>query len=241
MTQDDAEAALKLAQENSLDLQTLTARVEEISDQVQVLGEQLEAVPTDKLQEYAGQIDSLQQLLQSAEAKLPTTAIPASSVSVDPARTAGTLPAAGATSSHGKISAPEAALYKKASDLFYARDYAGAISVYRQLESEYPQGGYVDHAEYWIGECQFALKQYPEAIASFRKVLEFKQTEKADDAQFKLGYCYLRMGDPKQATAEFRKFVSLYPDSEYFEKAKSELTKLESAESTGPSQSPSQN
>jgi len=239
MTQDDAEAALKLAQENSLDLQTLTARVEEISDQVQMLGDQLETIPTENLQQYAGRVDSLQQLLQSAEAKLPVTAGSAgtstASLSIDPARMAGTLPAANVNTSPGKISAPEAALYKKASDLFYQREYADAIAVYAQLASQYPQGGYVDHAEYWIGECRFALKQYPEAIASFRKVLEFKETEKADDAQFKLGYCYLRMGDRPRAVAEFRKFVSLYPDSEYLERAKSELAKLESS---GPSQSP---
>ena len=160
------------------------------------------------------QLDSLRRRLSSAEVRISqagsSTVTPVEPLP-DPARTAGTLPAA--TVVRAKISPAEAALYKKASN----------------LESQYPKGGYSDNGLYWIGECQFALKNYEQAIASFRKVLEFKETEKADDAQLKLGYSYLRMNNRKQAVAEFRKVVSLYPDSEYLEKAKAELAKLESS------------
>ncbi len=217
LTTEDSNNALKLAQESRLELQTLRARLKELEGQVQTLAEQMEAIPVDKLQQYDAQLDSLKRKI----AQLPEP-------SPNPALTAGTLPPKNMGTVKPAISAAEAALYKKASDLYFDRKYSEAMQVYRQLQTQNPQGGYADNAQYWTGECLFALKQYNEAIAAFRKVLEFKETEKADDAQIKLGYCYLRLGDRAHATEEFRKVVSLYPDSEYFEKAKSELTQLES-------------
>ena len=219
--QEDVAEALKLAQENKLELQTLSARIKEIDGRIQMLSEQLEAAPLDKLHDYDLQLDSLRRRLNTVGGAASATADAS-----DPARVAGTLPAP--ESGRAKISPAEAALYKKASNLYYARKYADAIPAYQELESKYPQGGYASNARYWIGECQFALGNYEQAIASFRKVLEFKETEKADDAQLKLGYCFLRLNNRKQAAAEFRKVVSLHPDSEYLEKAKSELAKLES-------------
>ena len=121
----------------------------------------------------------------------------------------------------------EALLYKKAFDLYYGRDYAQSIIKFEELLQKFPASMYADNCFYWIGECQFALGNFAKAITAFRKVFTFKETEKADDAQLKLGYCYLRLGERKQATEEFKKIVSLYPESEYTERAKEELAKLE--------------
>jgi outer membrane protein assembly factor BamD (BamD/ComL family) len=68
---------------------------------------------------------------------------------------------------------------------------------------------------------------FAKAVTAFRKVLAFQESEKADDAQLKLGYCYLRLGERRRAVEEFKKVVSLFPDSEYTERAKEELAKLE--------------
>ena len=52
------------------------------------------------------------------------------------------------------------------------------------------QGELADNAQYWIGECDFALKDYASALEAFHKVFQYSKTEKDDDAQFKLGLCY---------------------------------------------------
>jgi len=121
----------------------------------------------------------------------------------------------------------EALLYKKAFEKYYGRDYLQAADRFQELLKQFPSSTYADNCNYWIGECHFAQGNFAKAVASFRKVFSFPETEKADDAQLKLGYCYLRLGDKKQATEEFKKVVSLYPDSEYTERAKEELAKLE--------------
>jgi tol-pal system protein YbgF len=127
----------------------------------------------------------------------------------------------------GKTTGPEAALYDRAFKEYYARTYGKAIQTFQALLKQFPEGDFADNAHYWIGECEFSLGNYGKAILAFQKVFGYGGTEKADDAQLKLGYCHLRMGDRKRAGDEFRKVVSLYPDSEYLERAKDELARLE--------------
>lgn len=135
--------------------------------------------------------------------------------------------AAKAAARKPNASEAEAGMYKKAFDLYYARDYAQASQRFEELLQKFPNGTYADNCRYWIGECHFAVGNFAKAVAAFRKVFIFPESEKADDAQLKLGYCYLRLGERKRAAEEFKKVVSLYPDSEYTERAKEELAKLE--------------
>ena len=125
-----------------------------------------------------------------------------------------------------RISSDEASQCRLALDQYFGRNYAAAQKAFTDLQSKYPTGAYADNAEYWIGECRFALGDFTGALASFRKVFTYSGTEKADDAQLKIGFCYLRLNDRKKAEEEFRKLVSLYPSSEYVDRAQGEIDKL---------------
>ncbi len=120
----------------------------------------------------------------------------------------------------------EANLYKQAFDHYYSRQYAQAINKFTQIIQKFPEGHYVDDSHYWVGECHFAMGNFAKAITSFRTIFSFEGTEKADDAQLKLGYSYLRLGDKRRASEEFQKVISLYPDSEFTERAQEELDQL---------------
>ena len=247
LLKENAEEALKLSQENRLELQTLSARLKELESQMQTLSEQVAAIPIPKIGEHERRLDSLQQKIQAIESRISKGASSASmpkalstfstgpipvdespKTATSPALLAGTVPAKRVETAK-PVSGPEAALYKKAFDLYYARNYLEAIKIFEELKTTFPKGSYADNAEYWIGECHFAVGNYTKAMTAFRKVLEYTETEKNDDAQLKLGYCQLRLGELKAAADEFRKFVSLYPDSEFLERAKNELTKLNAA------------
>jgi len=258
---ENSDEALKLAQENKLDLQSLESKVRELDGRISSLGDELSNLPTAKLDELGQQVALMTEQLHSLEERLakgpagpapkkglatfaPTTLdsadadlerAPASRVAAKGDSSAKAAPSKAAHGTAGPKPAPrkppatevEAAIYKKAFDLYYGRDYADAIGRFEALLKQFPTSTYADNCYYWIGECMFAQGNFNKAIASFRKVFTFPETEKADDAQLKLGYCYLRLGDRKQAAEEFKKVVSLYPDSEYVERAKEELAKLE--------------
>jgi tol-pal system protein YbgF len=259
---ENSDEALKLAQENKLDLQSLETKVRELDSRVSSLGDELSNLPTARLDELGQQVALITEQLHALEdrlAKVPGAPVKKelatfAPTAIDSAHAGSEKPAAPATvkndsagkaasakAPHGNTAAnpvkpgvrkapatgAEAAIYKKAFDLYYGRDYAGAVGRFEALLKQFPSSTYADNCYYWIGECVFAQGNFNKAIVAFRKVFTFPETEKADDAQLKLGYCYLRLGDRKQAAEEFKKVVSLYPDSEYVERAKEELAKLE--------------
>jgi tol-pal system protein YbgF len=252
---ENSDEALKLSQENKLELQSLGTKVRELETRISAIGDELANLPVAKLDELTQQMSLMTEQLRSLEDRLART--PAAPVKKEIATFAptsldtasakkapageGAKPEPEAKASPEPKAAPaskkaprkppasevEAQLYKKAFDLYYGRDYGKAISKFEELLGKFPASTYADNCHYWIGECQFSQGNFAKAVASFRKVFTFPETEKADDAQLKLGYCYLRLGDRKQAAEEFKKVVSLYPDSEYTERAKEELAKLE--------------
>lgn len=249
---ENSDEALKLAQENKLDLQSLETKVRELENRISSLGDELGNLPVAKLDELTQQMTLMTEQLRNLEDRLARTpSAPAkkelatfSPTAIDTtskkeAPTASKKDSTAKAGSNAKIPAGKAAprkapasdveaqLYKKAFDLYYGRDYAQAILKFEELLQKFPASTYADNCFYWIGECQFAIGNFAKAITAFRKVFTYPETEKADDAQLKLGYSYLRLGDRKQAAAEFKKVVSFYPDSEYTERAKEELAKLE--------------
>lgn len=206
--------ALRLAQESRLELQTQSARLKELEGQVRDLTEIL-SWNAEQIQKQNQTLDSLRQGLGGSG---PTSATGAGSAPARPAAASGDVPK--------RITSDEAAQYRQALDQYFGRNYAAAAKAFADLQSQYPQGAYADNAEYWIGECRFAQGDFTGALESFRKVFTYTGTEKADDAQLKIGYCHLRLGDRKKAEEEFRKLVSLYPTSEYVDRAQGEIDKL---------------
>ncbi len=241
---DNADEALKISQENKLEIQTLNTKMKEIEGRFAALQEQLATLSPAKFEELQQQVRLLQEQFKNMESALshlksvPEKGVATFTPSSNPPNNAVVSDDKKNPKPEAKVltkNAPpkkianeaEAQLYKKAFDLYYARDYEKAILKFEEIIHNYPSGAYVDNSYYWIGECHFSVGNFAKAITSFRKVLTFADTEKADDAQIKLGYCFLRLGDRKQAVEEFKKLVSLYPDSEYLERAKDELAKLE--------------
>jgi tol-pal system protein YbgF len=250
---ENSDEALKLAQETKLEVQTLTAKVNELEGRVSALGDEVAGLPLTKLEELTQQVALVSEQLRILEDRL--NKVPAgapggkkelptfSPTAIDTAKGKPSdlpPPASGkpATAAKPAEQAPkvkrkpnasdvEAALYKQGFDLFYARDHGKAIDRFEELLKKFPKGTYADNCLYWIGECHFAMGNFAKAVAAFNQVLAYAESEKADDAQLKLGYCYLRLGERKRAAAEFKKVVSLYPESEYTERAKEELAKLE--------------
>ncbi|MEO6095746.1 MAG: tol-pal system protein YbgF [Fibrobacteria bacterium] len=245
---ENSDEALKLAQENKLELQSLETKVRELETRMSSLGDELANLPVNKLDELTAQMSLMTEQLRGLEERIskspaqpvkmelatfsPTSLDSATAKKSQARAKADTAGKAGAKNAKMAPRKPpaseaEAQFYKQAFDLYYGRDYARAIETFETLLAKYPASGYADNCNYWIGECQFAQGNFAKAITAFRKVFAFPETEKADDAQLKLGYCRLRLGDRKQAAEEFKKVVSLYPDSEYTERAKEELAKLE--------------
>lgn len=110
--------------------------------------------------------------------------------------------------------------YNHALNTFNEGKYHDAIKLFRELVNINPDHELADNAQYWLGECYYALGDYRVAIGEFEKVFSFSDENKYDDAQYKLGICYLMLGDKRKAKEAFNILITKYPDSEYVERAK---------------------
>lgn len=110
--------------------------------------------------------------------------------------------------------------------MFNDRNYQNAIEAFESLLASQANHSLADNAQFWIGECHYALGQYKKALIDFEKVFTFPKSNKNDSAQFKLGLCYLRLGDKSKAREEFQRLVDVYPKSEYLKRAQSHLQEL---------------
>ena len=115
--------------------------------------------------------------------------------------------------------------YQEGLSFFHSRKYSEAETA---LQSILDSGGGAleDHCHYWIGECEYAQKNYQGAIEHFQKVFSFNRSSKKDDSQMMLANCYYAMGDKARAKEEYQKLIDKYPASPYVKSAKAKLSKI---------------
>lgn len=110
-------------------------------------------------------------------------------------------------------------LYDTALNLFYNRQYRESINSFRRLMENFPRNSLSDNCQYWIGECEYALGKYSQAIVEFQKVFSYDATDKWDDAQLMMALANMRLGQNIQAKNDFSWFMALFESSEYYQKA----------------------
>jgi tol-pal system protein YbgF len=110
---------------------------------------------------------------------------------------------------------------------YMSRSYRQAIEKFESMLSTNTTHSLSDNCQYWIGESYWGLGNYQEALAAFKKVFSFRNSNKDDDAQLKIGLCYMRMNDKELAKTELEKLISDYPSSEYVNTARRYLQQLQ--------------
>jgi len=88
------------------------------------------------------------------------------------------------------------ALYRSALDLLQSGKVLEAEKGFRDFIHEYSDHPLADNAQYWLGECFYARKDYHGAITEFNLVLtNYPGGDKICDAKLKIGYSYIQIGD----------------------------------------------
>ena len=116
--------------------------------------------------------------------------------------------------------------YQEALDTYHQHEYQQALNQFEQLLASDMNNDLSDNAQYWIGECYYAMGRYQEAIMAFEKVFTFRYSNKNDYAQFKIGQSYFKLGDKERANQEFQQLIDTYPDSELVPRARDYLAKF---------------
>ncbi|HAA73637.1 TPA: hypothetical protein DCE37_00765 [Candidatus Latescibacteria bacterium] len=125
-------------------------------------------------------------------------------------------------------------VYEQALQAFDRQAYSKAKNLFSEILSRASTGPLADNAQYWMGECAYAVEDYTGALDAFKRVFQYTETEKDDDAQLKLGYAYLKLRDLDSALIEFKRLTVDYPQSEYVRRAEEQIRRIRAAKASTP-------
>lgn len=91
----------------------------------------------------------------------------------------------------------------------------------------YPSSGYVDSARYWLGNAQYGLRQYKDAIATFRSfVTAAPDNPRTPEALLALANCQAELKDNKSAKRTLEDLIRQYPKTEAAQAARDRIVTL---------------
>lgn len=106
-------------------------------------------------------------------------------------------------------------------------DFAAAQASFVAFTKRYPQSGYKSSALFWLGNAQYALRDYREAVVNFRALVAAEPDHlRAPEALLSMANCQVELKDVKAARKTLGDLVKAYPQSEAASVAKERLTKL---------------
>lgn len=124
-------------------------------------------------------------------------------------------------------------LYDRVMDEFKHRDYEAAMAGFRFFIELHSQSALAANAQYWIGECQYRMGRYRDALKSFYDVVSnYPLSPKSAASTLKLGQTYTKLGDHETARLMFDRVVDQYPDSPEAELARKTIEASPSAENS---------
>lgn len=119
------------------------------------------------------------------------------------------------------------------------RDYDAVMSVFRKGEfaaaqtgfvnflQRYPNTPYLPSALFWLGNAQYANKDYSGAVSNFKRMLNLVPKHvRASEAMLAIANCQIELKDTKIARKTMEELVKTYPDSEAAQAAKERLARL---------------
>jgi tol-pal system protein YbgF len=107
---------------------------------------------------------------------------------------------------------------------FQRKDYKAALAGFRFFLELHGQSSLASSAQYWIGECEFRLRRYREALQSFDKALtQYPASPKAAAATFKKALTYEKLGQKTQSRILLERILVDFPGTAEADLAKKSL------------------
>lgn len=119
------------------------------------------------------------------------------------------------------------------------RDFEAALAVFRTGKftetqtaftgfiRQYPRSGYIPSARFWLGNAQYADRDYKEAIGNFKTLLaSAPKHARAPEAALSMAHCQIELKETKAARKTLEDLISAYPQSEAATTAKERLSRL---------------
>ena len=123
--------------------------------------------------------------------------------------------------------AAEQRSYDAALEMFRAGNFNGSIEAFRAFVRTHPRSSLAPSAQYWIGNAQYATRDYRSAIATQRQLIaSYPDSSKVPDALLNIASCQAELGERAAARRSLEDIVATYPSSDAARIARQRLSAL---------------
>jgi tol-pal system protein YbgF len=117
--------------------------------------------------------------------------------------------------------------FEAALAVFRAGDFPGAAANFGAFLRRWPASGYKDASLFWLGNAQYAKREYRESIATFRQMIAGAPTHpKAPEALLAIANNQIELKDRAGARRTLDELIKGYPNSEAAVAARERITSL---------------
>jgi len=110
---------------------------------------------------------------------------------------------------------------------FRKGDFLAAQTAFSDFLRKYPASGYRPTALFWVGNAQYANRDYKGAIANFRALLQQAPDHpRAPEAVLSIANCQIELKESANARRTLDELVKAYPQSEAAVAARERLSRL---------------
>lgn len=117
--------------------------------------------------------------------------------------------------------------FEAALAVFRSGKFGEASTAFSAFVRQYPRSGFVPSARFWLGNAQYANRDYKEAIGNFKLMLsEAPGHARAAEAALSIANCQIELKDTRAARKTLEDLLRTYPQSEAAVAAKERLSRL---------------
>jgi tol-pal system protein YbgF len=117
--------------------------------------------------------------------------------------------------------------FEAALAIFRKGEFAVAQPVFVDFVKRYPLSGYAPSALFWLGNAQYATRDYKEAMVNFRSLLaQAPDHLRAPEAVLSIANCQIELKDTRGARKTLEDLGKAYPQSEAAVAGKERLARL---------------
>jgi tol-pal system protein YbgF len=113
-----------------------------------------------------------------------------------------------------------------------AADFGAGSATINGFLKRYPNTGYRESAQYWLGNAYYGLRQYKEAIMAFKALVEgAPEHARTPEALLSIANCQVELKDSDAARHTLEQLVKQYPQTEAAQAARDRLLTMASNKS----------
>ena len=111
--------------------------------------------------------------------------------------------------------------------VFRKGDFAASQTVFVDFLTRYPSSGYRASALFWLGNAQYAIKNYKDAVTNFKALIALAPDHlRTPEAMLAVSNCLLELKDSKAARKALEDLIAAFPASEAAAAAKERLARF---------------